>query len=151
MPNLSNSNLTAEQALFIEDLAALLTTWNMSSASARIYGYLLIREQPASLDEIAADLEISKTTACVAAKLMEGSGNTRRVRERGTKRVLYELSDDPGAPIRRQVEMLGLLAELISERTDTVATGVVAARMTALAGFHRDLKGAMAAVVMPGA
>jgi predicted transcriptional regulator len=149
MPNMSNSTLTAEQGLFIEDLAALLMGWNMARATARLYSYLLIRNEPASLDDIAVDLEFSRTTACVAAKDLEQQGNARRLRERGTKRVLYVIADDPGVPLYKQLSLLGLMAELIEDRTAGVATGEVADRMLGLAKFHRDLRGAMKAVVMP--
>jgi predicted DNA-binding transcriptional regulator len=149
MPNLSNDTLTTEQALFIEDLAALLVTWNMSGATARLYGYLLIRNDPASLDEIASGLEISKTTACVAAKDLEQQGNARRLRERGTKRVLYTIGDDPGAPLHKQLALLTMLAELIADRAAGVAVGDAEARMIRLARFQHDLGAAMRSVVMP--
>jgi DNA-binding MarR family transcriptional regulator len=151
MPNLSNVALSAEQGLFIEDLAGLLIAWNMSGATARLFGYLLIRNDPASLDEIAVDLEISKTTACVAAKDLERQGNARRLRERGTKRILYVIGDDPGAPLHKQIALLTMMAGLIGERADGVATGEARDRMLRLSRFHHDLGSAMRRVVMPGA
>jgi DNA-binding transcriptional regulator GbsR (MarR family) len=146
---MSNDPLNTEQSLFIEDLAALLAAWNMSGAAARLYGYLLIRNDPASLDDIAADLEISKTTACVAAKDLEKQGNARRLRERGTKRALYVIADDPGAPLHKQLSLLSSMAELIAERSATVAAGEAEARMVALSKFHHDLGAAMRGVIMP--
>ena len=145
-----SNTLSTEQALFIEDLAVLLTAWNMQGASARVYGYLLLRRDPASLDEIAADLEISKTTACVAAKDLEQQGNARRLRERGTKRVLYVIGDDPGAPLHKQLSLLTQMAELIAERAASVAVGEAEARMIRLARFQRDLSAAMRRVIIPG-
>jgi DNA-binding MarR family transcriptional regulator len=141
--------LTVDQGLFIEDLASLLVTWNMSGATARLYGYLLLRNDPVSLDDIASDLEISKTTACVAAKDLEQQGNARRLRERGTKRILYVIGDDPGAPLHKQLLLLGQMAELITDRASSVAAGEAEARMFRLARFHLDLSGAMRGVVLP--
>lgn len=150
MPNMSNSTLSTEQAIFIEDLAALLEAWSMSGASARLYGYLLIKKDPATLDEIASDLEISKTTACVAAKDLEQQGNAKRLRERGTKRVLYVIGDDPGTPLHRQISLLTMMAELISDRARIVAVGEETVdRMTRFSQFQRDLATAMQSVVTP--
>jgi hypothetical protein len=151
MQNLSSNRLSTEQGLFIEEFAALLVAWNMPSVAARLYGYLLLQNEPVSLDDIAADLEIGKSSACVAAKELEQQGNARRVRERGTKRVLYVMGDDPGAPLHKHVALLGMMAELLSKRTNRVASGRAAQRMNELARFDDDLRAAMASVVIPPA
>ena len=88
---MSNSKLTTDQGRFIESLASLLIPWGMTNTSARLYGYLLLQNEPASLDDIVRDLEISKSNACTAANALEQQQNARRVRERGSKRVLYAL------------------------------------------------------------
>lgn len=41
---------------FVEDLARLLAPWGVPPVAARLYGYLLIRPHPVSLDQITADL-----------------------------------------------------------------------------------------------
>jgi DNA-binding transcriptional regulator GbsR (MarR family) len=147
MQNMSNQSLTSDQLQFIDDLAQLLMPWGMPLTTARLYGYLQIRNEPASLDEIAADLQVSKSNACTAAKLLEDHGNARRMSERGTKRVLYVAGGDPGAPLRKQTELLGKMSELIDRRKGTVATGVAGDRMAHLAQFHGALKAAMESVI----
>jgi predicted DNA-binding transcriptional regulator len=149
MQNMSKSFLTADQHRFIDALAALLSGWNMQHNAARVYGYLQICNEPASLDDIARDLEISKSNAWAAARTLEQVADARKISERGTKRISYIAGDDPGAPLRRQTELLGMMAELIGSQKDVVSTGLAAQRMARLAGFHRDLKAAMEAVVMP--
>jgi DNA-binding transcriptional regulator GbsR (MarR family) len=144
IPKMKNiSALTADQSQFIEDLAALLIAWGQPNAAARLYGYLLLRNEPASLDDISRDLEISKTNAFGAATELERQQNLRRLGERGSKRVFFVLTDDPGAPIRNQIALLGRMETLISTRKDKVATGEAATRMAALASFHERLRVAM--------
>ena len=145
---MENSKLSTEQCRFIEDLASLLSTWSLSANAARLYGYLQILNQPVSLDDIARDLGISRSHAHTAAKTLEDHHNARRIGERGTKRAFYVAADDPGAPLRAQVETLGRMANLISSRCGDVADGAARARLKQLATFHTALQKAMATVVM---
>ena len=143
MQNMSNGNLSKQQRHFIDELAMLLISWGMPITAARLYGYLQLQDQPVSLDTIAADLEVSKSNACAAAKLLETHDNARRQGERGSKRVFYVIGDDPGTPLRRQTELLGMMSALIAERKDIVAEGVARERLARLAAFHNDLRTAM--------
>jgi DNA-binding transcriptional regulator GbsR (MarR family) len=147
MQNLSNDRLSPEQRGFIDDLAMLLVTWNMPITAARLYGYLQLQEGPVSLDDITADLEVSKSNVCAAAKLLETNGNIRRMGERGSKRVFYVAGEDFGTPLRRQTQLLGMMSSLIAARKDVVATGEARERLTRLAAFHHDLQAAMEGVI----
>lgn len=147
MQNLSN--LAPEQSRFIDDLSAMLTAWSMPANAGRLYGYLQLMNEPVSLDDIARDLEISKSNACTAAKVLEGHGNARRLTERGTRRVLYVAGDDPGAPLRKQAETLGRMAQLIASRKGEVSTGPAERRLARLAEFHDQLQAAMETVILP--
>lgn len=149
MQNMSKTFLSEDQLRFIDDLAALLTAWSMPANAARLYGYLQLMNEPASLDDIARDLEISKSNACTAARMLEQYDNARKLGERGTKRVFYVAGDDPGAPLRKQADTLGRMAELISSRKDAVAKDGAQQRMASLAEFHLALREAMEAVILP--
>ena len=146
--DVKNSKLSVEQCRFIDDLASLLGAWNLPANAARLYGYLQVLNQPVSLDDIARDLGISRSHAHTAAKTLEDHNNARRIGERGTKRAFYVAADDPGAPLRAQVETLGRMANLISSRCGDVADGAARVRLKQLATFHTALQKAMATVVM---
>lgn len=151
MQNMSTCALSIEQVRFIDDLSALLMTWNMPAHAARVYGYLLLCNAPASLDDIARDLEMSRSNAFNAARVLEQSQNIRRSSERGSKRIFFEASDDPGAPLRRQTETLGRMSALIAASREAVADGEAGERLGRLAAFHADLKAAMETVILPSA
>lgn len=144
---MSNSILTQKQLEFIDALAAQLAGWNMPNNAARLYGYLQIMNEPASLDEIARDLEISKSNAWAAARTLEVSADVRRVTERGSKRIFFIAGDDPGAPLRRQTELLGMMSELIASQKEQVTSGPAQLRMGRLAAFHKNLQLAMQAAI----
>ena len=149
MQNNATSGLTQAQLQFVDEFATLLSVWNMPNNAARLYGYLQIREEPASMDEIARDLEMSRSNVFNAAKLLEQHGNARRVGERGSKRIRFVAGDDPGLPLRAQTEALGRTAALLAANCKTVAQGASAARLSRLARFHVELKAAMEKVIFP--
>ena len=144
---MSNIGLTGGQRRFIDDLAALLTPWGMPQASARLYGYLLLSDDPVSLDQIAADLEISKSSACVAARLLEKHGNARRYGERGSKRVLYGPPDNYAGPLSEKSFLLGSLGKLLQSRAETVASDAAALRIKDMAAFYLSMRDAMDAAI----
>lgn len=144
---MSNTSLSPEQRRFVDDFSALLTQWSMPITAARVYAYLQLMADPVSLDDLASELQVSKSNACSAAKLLESHGNARRLTERGTRRILYVASDDPGAPLRKHVELLGKMAGMLRERGEAIANDGTRARLNELATFDADLKEAMAGVV----
>lgn len=146
MSNIETVDLTEAQRQFIEEFAALVMPWGLNSTAARLYAYLQLRSEPASLDEIAADLQVSKSNASTAARLLEDSGNARRIGVRGSKRVCY-VAGNPGGGLRRQTALLGLMAELIERKKDAVTEGVARQRLTGLSDFHLKLKDAMDMVI----
>lgn len=137
------AGLTPTQRQFIDELAVLLVPWGMPITAARLYGYLQLKEEPVSLDEIVADLEVSKSHICTAARMLESHGNVRRLGERGSKRVLYVAGAHPGTPLIKQVTLLSQMSGLIARRKDAVASGKAADRLGRLSEFHADLSRAM--------
>jgi hypothetical protein len=143
MPNIAKKALSAAQRRFIDDLASLLTPSGMPQTAAQMYGYLLLGSAPVSLDRITQDLEISKSSASVAARMLERYGLARRHRERSSKRALYGASDTFAGRFSEQSALLGTLGSLIRERAPAVASGETAARLRALSNFYLSMGKAM--------
>ncbi len=144
---MSNSNLTDEQRRFLDEFATLLAGWNMPNNAARVYGYLLFQSEPASLDEIAADLEVSKSNASTAAKILETAGHCRRVAQRGSKRVLYVARDDFGTPFLIRTSSLGALNRLMAKLGAKATDGPAARRLADLAAFYDTMQAAMEQII----
>lgn len=142
MPNMSNRS-TKDRQRFVEDVARMLTPWGVPAAAARLYGYLLLCPRPVSLDEITEVLGISKSSASVAARLLESYTLARRHREAGTKRALYAVADDYEHMIRQQNQLLDALAEQLNGGTGIVASRQVNARLAEMAEFYRVMRSAM--------
>ena len=88
--NVRGVTVTGAQMAFIEDMGQLMVTWGMPRNHGRIYAYLLLRRDPATLDDIAADLSIAKSGASVAARQLAQLGLARAVGQPGSRRILYE-------------------------------------------------------------
>ena len=129
-----------ERTELIERIASLMTAWGMSRTTARVYAYMLTRTDPVDHDELATDLAISRTAAWNAARELEQFGHLRRHTVAGSKRAFYVQSDDFGAPIRRQTELLKSLDALLTEgaRVDGIESGA-RRMMKARARFFESL------------
>jgi DNA-binding transcriptional regulator GbsR (MarR family) len=142
MPNMSNKSLTDAERRFIADMARLLVPWGVPPTAARLYGYLLLVPQPVSLDRMTADLEVSKSSASVAARLLERYRLVLRHGERGSKRVLYEVSRNYDA-MAEQNKLLDGLAELLNSGASAITTGQARKRLEEMAGFYLTIRRSM--------
>lgn len=143
MPNLSNKRNNGRKLHFIESVAALLLPWGVPPVAARLYGYLLLCAQPISLDEITEGLGISKSTASVAARLLESYTLARRHRERGTKRALYAVANNYEAMIRQQNRLLDALADQLDVGWDIAGSKEAGERLKEMAEFYRVMRGGL--------
>jgi predicted transcriptional regulator len=145
MPNIDR-NLDTGQHRFIEDVARLLLPWRVPAA-ARLYGYLLLRPRPVSLDQITRNLGVSKSTASVAARLLESYTLAHRHREAGTKRALYAVADDYEAMFRQQSQLLDALAGQLNAGSAIADSARVRARLKEMAEVHQLVSTAMVAAL----
>ena len=131
----SNFGLTDAQRLFVDEFAALLAPWGLPPASGRLYGYALLHDKPVSLDQIAADLEMSKAGAWNAAKVLERCGHVRRYGEPGSKRALYAATYNYASMLQDHCAMWGDLGALLQNSASDVAADQPAARLLEMGRF----------------
>jgi DNA-binding transcriptional regulator GbsR (MarR family) len=136
VPNIKNVNPAKSGRPFIEDMARLLMPWGVPQTAAILYGYLLLCPAPASLDQITADLDISKSSASAAARLLEKYTLVRRHGERGSKRALYEASENYQGILSDQQRMLRGMADLLKSGARTAASAAVQKRLDVMAAFY---------------
>jgi DNA-binding transcriptional regulator GbsR (MarR family) len=127
---------TATRQRFMQGITEILVPLGVPQTAARLYGYLLLSEAPVSLDRIVTDLEISKSTASVAAHLLEMYTLVRRSGQRGTRRVLFEPSDDYSGMMRAQKRSLEQLAALIQEGAQSSSGKRTRERLKTMAEFY---------------
>jgi DNA-binding MarR family transcriptional regulator len=144
---MSNMKLSAEDESFLDDIALLMAPWGWARPVGRIYAYLLLRDGPATLDEIAADLGMSKSNASVAARTLEHCGNARRHSEPGSKRIYYAVPDSHGTSFLERAALLGRLESLFNRQSARALPDAVTGRFDTLAAFYARMRGAMEDVI----
>jgi hypothetical protein len=87
---MKGSVISGAQTAFIEDMGQLMAGWGIPRNTGRIYAFLLLQHEPASLDGIVAALGIAKSGASVGARQLAPFGLARAVGQSGSRRVLYE-------------------------------------------------------------
>lgn len=145
MPNITDFN--EQQRRFVEDVARLLVPWGVPLTAARLYGYLLLSSEPVSLDRMMADLEMSKSTASVAARLLEQYTLVRRRGERGSKRVLYEVSENYESMLLEQNRLIEAMAELLSKGSKITPSRATRDRLREMSDFYLVSRDAMQATL----
>jgi hypothetical protein len=138
--NIASSGLTDAQRLFIDEFAAILAPWGLPPASGRLYGYALLRQKPVSLDQIAADLEMSKAGAWNAAKVLERCGHVRRYGEPGSKRALYAATYNYAGILREHCAMWGDVGALLQNSAAEVAPDEPAGRLLEMGRFFLAMR-----------
>jgi DNA-binding transcriptional regulator GbsR (MarR family) len=147
MPNKSNKGLTGAERRFIEDVARLLAPWGVPQTAARLYGYLLLSDEPVGLDRMVADLEMSKSSASVAARLLEQYRLVQCHGERGSKRVLYKVSQNYDGMLTEQNRLLEGLAEVLQNGAGAVTSAMTRNRLAEMASFYLTMRKSMDTVL----
>jgi DNA-binding transcriptional regulator GbsR (MarR family) len=78
----------------IEEIAVLLEADGLPRVAGRLFGLLLMSEEPRSLDELADQLGVSKPSVSVNARLLEQRGVVERAGMQGDRRDYYRISSD---------------------------------------------------------
>jgi DNA-binding transcriptional regulator GbsR (MarR family) len=130
----------------MEDLVRLMEPWGWSRTLARVFAYLLVRESPATLDEIAADLGISKSNASMATRELVDYGNAVRLRQPGTKQLLFDAPSAQTGPFAQRSSMLRTMADLLDAQSGA-AGEQTARRLGRQADFLRTMGEAIDGVI----
>ncbi len=79
---------------FVDDFGQVFVRYGLTLTFGRVFGLLLLSDDPLSLDDLAAQLGVSKSGTSVAARDLERLGVARRLGTPGSRRVLYEANDN---------------------------------------------------------
>jgi predicted transcriptional regulator len=147
MSNMSTHPLPAQTIRFIDDMASHLIALGMTLTVARLYAYLVLSDAPVTLDQIAQDLEMSKSSASVAARHLESYKLTRCHSERGSKRLLYEPVEDTATVLAAQSEALAAIGKMLQHRAPTLPPGKVAQRLDYMAHSYLSMHDSVAKTI----
>ena len=113
---------------FIESMGRQFEEDGAPRIAGRLFGFLMLQEEPCSLDEVAEQLQVSKGSASSNARLLEQLGIAERVTRAGDRRDYYQISPEIGERtleralqgLERMLQRLRRGAESLGERSSTV-------------------------------
>ncbi|MCJ2188059.1 GbsR/MarR family transcriptional regulator [Novosphingobium beihaiensis] len=138
---------SVEDEAFFDAMAMLMAPWGWPRPVGRIYAYLLLREEPATLDEIAADLGMSKSNASVAARTLEHCGSARRQGEAGSRRIYYSVPEEFSGPFVAKAELLDRQVRMFDGQIDRDVPPAVADRFERLSTFYTRMREAIESAI----
>lgn len=144
---MTNIKLSPQDQTFLDAMAMLMAPWGWPRPVGRIYAYLMLREQPATLDEIAADLGMSKSNASVAARTLEHCGSARRLGEPGSRRILYSVPADFSGPFVEKAHLLERQVRLFSAQRERGVADAAADRFARISAFYTAMREAIEGVI----
>jgi predicted transcriptional regulator len=148
MMNITRNSLETAELNFVQAVASVFAPVGMPSSVGRVYGYLLLKQTPIGLDQIASDLSLSKGGAWNAARVLERYGQVQRYSEPGGKRAMYAPSENFGSSFLAILSLLGTFGNVLQGGAASVATGEASARLAARAKFHILLRQAMETAII---
>jgi DNA-binding transcriptional regulator GbsR (MarR family) len=128
--------LNEERRRFIDDLGQLYARYGISVTFGRVLALLLLSDEPLSLDEIATDLEVSKSAVSVATRDLERVGVARRLGRPGSRRALYEAADDMVPTFQAQFTRVRQSLPIFQRAEQLVKQGRARRRMQELIELH---------------
>lgn len=95
-----HENLVAVQDSTVAGLGRLAGFFGFSDVMGRLYGTLLLRPEPLSLDDLAEELKISKGSVSMNMRSLERWGMAKEVWVRGERKKYYSAESDFWTVIR---------------------------------------------------
>jgi DNA-binding transcriptional regulator GbsR (MarR family) len=83
-----------EQERWVEEIGVYLERNGLAKSIGRIVGLLMISPHPLTLDEMSAELSISKASASLGTRFGEQAHIIQRVSQPGERKTFYRLNDD---------------------------------------------------------
>jgi DNA-binding transcriptional regulator GbsR (MarR family) len=124
---------------FIESMGRQFEEDGAPRIAGRLFGFLMLHEEPCSLDDVAEQLQVSKGSASSNARLLEQLGIAERVTRAGDRRDYYQISPDIGErTLERAVHGLERMLGRLRRGADSIGdrSPVVTARFAGTIKFH---------------
>jgi DNA-binding transcriptional regulator GbsR (MarR family) len=132
--------MNKQQQRFVEDMGQLMVGWGLPRTTGRVYAYLLLRPEPATLDQIAADLGVAKSGASVATRQLVQFGMARTFGDGGgTRRLRYDALYELDAIIAARTAQTMAFFERLHEGAKVAGTPSVKRKITGMTGALEGL------------
>ena len=90
----ANEKLEKSRKRITESIAQNIHLFGLPPAAGRQFGMMFFKDQPMTLDNMSAELGMSKTSMSTSIRSLSDAKLVERVWERGVRKDLYEAKDD---------------------------------------------------------
>lgn len=110
----ATETMRKDEEEFIETMGRHFEEDGQPRIAGRLFGLLMVSEEPCSLDDLAEVLKVSKGSVSSNARLLEQWGLAERVTHPGDRRDYYQLAEDRHKRLleRQIVRLHGMLGHL---------------------------------------
>jgi outer membrane protein len=134
--------VNAATTRFIEQFGLILEADGYPRVAGRLFGLLLVTEDMCSLDELAEQLDVSKASVSINARLLEDKGVIERVSLPGDRRDYYRVAEDMFTrTMEQRVARIRRVHDVIvsAKQCLPVKSATVKARLERLETAHQHL------------
>lgn len=121
---------------FVEAMGLHFEAEGVPRIGGRIYAFLLLQDEPCSLDDLAEHLSVSKTSVSTNARLLEQRGLLERTARPGDRRDYYTASGDLGRTLEVAVQKVRQRGELYRTGADAAGSKAATRRLETMARFN---------------
>jgi DNA-binding transcriptional regulator GbsR (MarR family) len=121
---------------FVDRIGVFFARYGLPATLGRVFALLLISDRALSLDDVADQLTTSKSGVSVAARGLEQLGLVHRHLVKGSRRILYEASDDMTPLFEAQFERIRQQRALLADGTPFVTNGPAQTRLQRMLHLH---------------
>lgn len=122
---------------FVERLGRHFEDDGVPRIGGRLYGFLLLQDEPQSLDQIADALSVSKASVSTNARLLVHWGLVERVTRPGDRRDFYTPAPDLAGVLQRRLQRLREIGDILADGAEAVPEDrhIAARRLGRMARF----------------
>ena len=113
---------------FVEGMGLFFESEGGPRIAGRLFAYLLLQDEPQSLDRLAESLRVSKASISTNARLLEERGLLERVSRPGDRRDYYIAAPDQSRTVELRLQGVRQMGVLLEEALQAVPAGRRTAR-----------------------
>lgn len=113
---------------FVERMGRHFEADRVPRIGGRLFGYLLLQDEPKTLEDLADALQVSKASVSTNARMLEQWGLLERVTRPGDRRDFYIASADQTRTLELRLERFREWSTLLREACETLPSCKPAAR-----------------------
>ena len=113
---------------FVEGMGLFFESEGGPRIAGRLFAFLLLQDEPQSLDALAESLRVSKASISTNARLLEERGLVERVSRPGDRRDYYIAAPDQSRTVELRLEGVRQMGALLEQALDAIPRRRRAAR-----------------------